>query len=75
MRGLGSRTSPSCSWGAALALASKTPLVTTLVGPQGSDNADVLGALPAGLYSPKGLFIGSGGELFATSPTAVLVVR
>jgi sugar lactone lactonase YvrE len=53
----------------------QTSLVTTLVGPQGSDNADVLGALPAGLFSPKGLVIGSGGELFATSPTAVLVIR
>jgi sugar lactone lactonase YvrE len=53
----------------------QTSLVTTLVGPQGSDNADVLGALPAGLFSPKGLVIGSGGELFATSATAVLVIR
>ena len=53
----------------------QTSLVTTLVGPQGSDNADVLGALPAGLFSPQGLVIGSGGELFVTSPTAVLVIR
>jgi sugar lactone lactonase YvrE len=53
----------------------QTSLVTTLVGPQGSDNADLLGALPAGLFSPKGLAIGSGGELFVTSPTAVLVIR
>jgi sugar lactone lactonase YvrE len=56
-------------------IAIQTSLAVTLVGPQGSDNADVLGALPGGLYSPKGLVIGSGGELFVTSPTAVLVVR
>jgi hypothetical protein len=29
----------------------QTSLVTTLVGPQGPDNADLLGALPAGLFS------------------------
>jgi sugar lactone lactonase YvrE len=53
----------------------QTSLVMTLVGAPISDNADVLGPLPARLYSPKGLVIGSGGELFVTSPTAVLVVR
>jgi sugar lactone lactonase YvrE len=49
--------------------------VVTLVGPPGANGDDVVGALPAGLSWPMGLALGSNGDLFVTSPTAVLFVH